>query len=149
MISVVVGQKGLVTTQGGTNWKSGGGGASWVYSGTTPYLIAGGGGGAGENSTRSNATFTANFNSGYTYWGTTQKQINANAGTGGQAGTLTVVYCMLPVQVEADGILMELNLQLTVRVYIITADADVPDYLSVVKQVILVQTEDLVAVLQV
>lgn len=44
MISIVVGQKGLVTTQGGANWKFGGGGASWVYSGTTPYLIAGGGG---------------------------------------------------------------------------------------------------------
>ena len=57
VLNIVVGQQGLVTTQGGTNWKSGGGGASWVYSGTTPYVIAGGGGGAGENSTASDAPF--------------------------------------------------------------------------------------------
>ena len=87
VLSVVVGQQGLETTQTtNSNWKSGGGGASWVYSVNTPYIIGGGGGGAGQASQKSDAPFNSNFHSGTCYWVTTAVQTNTNVGQGGPAG---------------------------------------------------------------
>src|SRR6218665_673673 len=88
VLSIVVGQQGIVTNQqvGGGNWKSGGGGASWVYSVNTPYMIAGGGGGAGEASTSSDAPFNATFFSGTSYHAAVAAQTNVTLGAGGQAG---------------------------------------------------------------
>ena len=85
VLNIAVGQKGLVTTQGGTNWKSGGGGASWVYTGSTPLMVAGGGGGAGEASASSDAPYNTTSYSGFSYF-SGAVQNNTVVGTGGQAG---------------------------------------------------------------
>lgn len=88
VLSVVVGQSGLLTTQSGFQavGKSGGGGASWVYSVNTPYIVAGGGGGGGQKSNSSDAPFDTNFYSGVSYFYATPIQQNTNVGQGGPAG---------------------------------------------------------------
>jgi hypothetical protein len=88
VLSVVVGQSGLLTTQSGFQavGKSGGGGASWVYSVNTPYIVAGGGGGGGEKSNSSDAPFDTNFYSGVSYFYATTVQQNTNVGQGGPVG---------------------------------------------------------------